>query len=187
MWRQRTCRVGAASAAIGALSILAPVAAATAWTAPPHPSSVAPPTRAAGATIATIIATARARSAPRAGRVVWHAQPQTDWTGEPQSLLVLGSAIRGDRLWLRVLLPIRPDGRAAWIPRSRVTLSRTRYWLVVAKRRRRVQVYVDGRLRDNFRAVIGKPATPTPTAWPRSTSATGSRMPTASSARGRCR
>ena len=93
---------------------------------------------------------------------MWRAEPQTDWSGEPQSLLVLGSTVRGDQTWLQVLLPIRPDGSSAWIPRSRVTLSHTRYWLVVAKRSRMVQVYVDGRLRDSFHAVIGKPATPTP-------------------------
>jgi lipoprotein-anchoring transpeptidase ErfK/SrfK len=149
-------------AAIGALSVLGPIVPATATAASTPPPAIAAPSRAHGAAIATIVATAGARTAPATGRVVWRAQPQTDWTGEPQSLLVLGSVQRGSRQWLRVLLPIRPDGRSAWIPRSRVTLSRTRYWLVVAKRRRRVQVYAGGRLIDNFQAVIGKPATPTP-------------------------
>lgn len=184
MWRQRTCRALGQFAVVGALSILSPVAAGAASAAGPQRVSLAPPSRAGsptitspspagsttiaapsragGATIATIVATAPARSQPGAGRVIWRAQPQTDWSGEPQSLLVLGSTARGDQVWLRVLLPIRPDGRSAWIPRSRVTLSRTRYWLVVAKRSRQVQVYVDGALRDNFPAVIGKPATPTP-------------------------
>jgi lipoprotein-anchoring transpeptidase ErfK/SrfK len=162
MWRPRTCCAGAALAAIGALSGIGAVTAPAAATAATTPAAIAPPSRTGGATIATIVATAGARSAPATGRIVWRAQPQTDWTGEPQSLLVLGSAERDHRQWLRVLLPIRPDGRSAWIPRSRVTLSRTRYWLVVAKRRRRVQVYAGGRRIDNFQAVIGKPATPTP-------------------------
>jgi lipoprotein-anchoring transpeptidase ErfK/SrfK len=175
MWRQRRCRAGAQVAVIGALLMVCPVAAGAASAARPPPVateaasaaglplvSIAAPTRGGGATIANIVETTSARSEPDAGRVVWRAQPQTDWSGEPQSLLVLGSAVRGGQLWLRLLLPIRPDGTSAWIPRNRVTLSRTRYWLVVAKHRRLVQVYVDGALRDSFPAVIGKPATPTP-------------------------
>jgi lipoprotein-anchoring transpeptidase ErfK/SrfK len=162
MWRQLTCRTGAQLAVIGALLMLSPVAAGAASAAGGRPVSIAPPSRAGGATIATIVATAQARSQPGAGHVVWRAQPQTDWSAEPQSLLVLGSATRGDQLWLRVLLPIRPDGTSAWIPRSHVTLSSTHYWLVVDKRRRVVQVYVDGSLRRSFQAVIGKAATPTP-------------------------
>jgi lipoprotein-anchoring transpeptidase ErfK/SrfK len=173
MWRQRTWRGGASLAVSGALWMLAPVATAAASPAGSPPATAAraagppatpisPPSRPEGATIATIVATTPARSQPGAGQVVWRAEPQTDWSGEPQSLLVLGSTVRGHQIWLQVLLPIRPDGSSAWIPRSRVTLSRTRYWLVIAKRSRRVQVYVDGRLRDSFRAVIGKPATPTP-------------------------
>ncbi len=159
MWRQRTCRAGVRLVVIGALSMLSPLAAAS-----PQRSaaSVSPPSRTGGATIATIVARTSARSQPAGGRIVWRAQPQTDWSGEPQSLLVLGSAVRAGQLWLKVLLPIRPDGSSAWIPRGRVTLSHTRYWLVVAKHRRHVRVYFDGRLRHNFQAVIGKPATPTP-------------------------
>jgi lipoprotein-anchoring transpeptidase ErfK/SrfK len=168
MWRQPRGRAAARLAAIGALSVLGPLmtngvlATDAARATPSPPAAIAPPSRAAGATIATIVATTGARPAPGASRVVWRALPQTDWSGEPQSLLVLGSADVGDQQWLRVLVPTRPDGRSAWIPRNRVTLARTRYWLVVAKRARRVQVYADGRRLHNFQAVIGKPATPTP-------------------------
>jgi lipoprotein-anchoring transpeptidase ErfK/SrfK len=162
MWRQRTCRAGARLAAVGALAMLTPIVTAPATAAASPPVAISPPSRTQGATIATIVATTPARTQPGAGHVVWRAEPQTDWSGEPQSLLVLGSVIRGDQVWLRVLLPIRPDGTSAWIPRNRVTLSHTRYWLVIAKRRRIVQVYVDGTLRDSYPAVIGKPATPTP-------------------------
>src|ERR1700744_2494910 len=131
MWRQPT-RAGPALAVAGAGTALAPPpasgrapAGAGAFTAlPPAPASapppparppappVAAPSRAAGASIATIVAVTRARATP-AGRVVGTAQPQTDWTGEPQSLLVIGSEVRGAQVWLRVLLPIRPDGSSA--------------------------------------------------------------------------
>jgi lipoprotein-anchoring transpeptidase ErfK/SrfK len=93
---------------------------------------------------------------------VWFAGTATSWSGEPQSLLMLGSADVQGELWLRVLLPIRPNGTTGWIPRNNVVLSRTHYWIVVDKRARLVEVYRRGRLVRRFEAVIGKPATPTP-------------------------
>jgi lipoprotein-anchoring transpeptidase ErfK/SrfK len=162
MLRQRSGRDRVWVAMLGALFLLSAVATGTASAARPLPAPITPPSRWHGATIATIVETAPALSRPRIGRVVWRAKPETDWSDEPQSLLVLGSAVRKGRLWLRVLLPIRPDGTSAWISRNRVTLSRTRYWLVVAKRLREVQIYVDGKRRGSFQAVIGKAATPTP-------------------------
>jgi lipoprotein-anchoring transpeptidase ErfK/SrfK len=64
--------------------------------------------------------------------------------------------------WLRVLLPIRPDGSTGWIPRSRVELSHTAYWVSVSVAQRRVRVYRNGKLIERFGAVVGKPSTPTP-------------------------
>ncbi len=65
-------------------------------------------------------------------------------------------------MWLRVLLPIRPDGATGWIPRENVALLSTRYWITVDKRARMVTIYRDGRPVHRYEAVIGKPATPTP-------------------------
>jgi lipoprotein-anchoring transpeptidase ErfK/SrfK len=90
------------------------------------------------------------------------ARAQTSWSAKPQSLLVLGSARRHGALWLRVLLPIRPDGSSGWIPRNNVQLSVTHYWVEVDKSLRTVRVYGHNRLVKSFRAVVGKPATPTP-------------------------
>lgn len=123
---------------------------------------IAPPSRTSGATVAGIVVPAEARSRPGAGRRVWHVGAQTAWSDEPQVLLVLGSAWSRGREWVKLLLPIRPDGSSGWIPRNDVTLSHTRYWIAVDKHRREVRVYHSGRLVRSFMAVIGKPATPTP-------------------------
>ncbi len=128
-----------------------------------HPAKAIPgPSRTRGATMAGIVLSAEARSRPGAGRKVWRVGTQTSWSSESQVLLVLGSAIHDGRQWLRVLLPIRPDHTTGWIPRNNVVLLHTRYWVTVDKHARTVTVYGDGRQLHRYRAVIGKPATPTP-------------------------
>ena len=140
---------------------------ATAPRMPPRPPPpVQPPSLRHGATLAGIVVGAQAWSrphgGPHSGVKVWWVGTQTLWSGEPQVLLVLGSANPAGRQWLKVLLPIRPDGATGWISRDNVVLLSTKYWIVVDKRTRQVRVYRGGRLEITFPAVIGKPATPTP-------------------------
>jgi lipoprotein-anchoring transpeptidase ErfK/SrfK len=113
--------------------------------------------------MAGIVLSTEARSRPGAGRKVWRVGTQTSWSSEPQVLLVLGSAIHHGRQWLRVLLPIRPDGSTGWIPRDNTTLLFTRYWVTVDTHARTVTVSHDGKRAHRYRAVVGKSATPTPT------------------------
>ncbi len=64
--------------------------------------------------------------------------------------------------WLRVMLPGRPNGSAGWIA-AQGTRPRVTGWSVLVNlARRQVQVYRHGRLARSFRAVVGKPSTPTP-------------------------
>lgn len=64
--------------------------------------------------------------------------------------------------WLKVGLPGRPNGHTGWI-NTRATARLVTHWhVVVDLSRRRVDVYRAGRLVRNFRAVVGKPSTPTP-------------------------
>lgn len=89
-------------------------------------------------------------------------------TGERTVLPVLAQARDHGRLWLRVRLPGRVIGAAApppagWISASNTRLASTPWLLVVNLDRRRLSVYEDGRLMRRFRAVVGKPSTPTPT------------------------
>ncbi len=74
------------------------------------------------------------------------------------ALPVLGRA----GAWLRVLLPGRPNGHAGWIAANRTRSSATSWRIEVALSARRVTVLHGGRAIRRFRAVVGKPSTPTP-------------------------
>jgi lipoprotein-anchoring transpeptidase ErfK/SrfK len=89
--------------------------------------------------------------------------PETSWSHQQQSLLVLDRARRKGHTWLKLLLPVRPNGSAGWVDAERVALSRTRWWVEVRTGARRVTVYNQGTRVLSFRAVVGAPATPTPT------------------------
>jgi lipoprotein-anchoring transpeptidase ErfK/SrfK len=121
-------------------------------------ADIAAPSRADGATTARIVASTAARERP-GGRRVARLGTRTSWSQQAQTLLVL--AARDDAL--KVLLPIRPNGTAAWIPRRKALLGHTPYYVRVRLRSRHVIVYRDGRRVRRYRAVVGAPATPTPT------------------------
>lgn len=126
-------------------------------------AEVASPSRDGGATIARILAPTLARPAAGSRRGGTLISPGTAWTQQSTALLVLGAADRDGEEWLRVLLPTRPDGSSGWVPRERVQLNRTPYWIEVHLGARMVDVYRSGSLIRDARAVVGAPATPTPT------------------------
>ena len=64
--------------------------------------------------------------------------------------------------WLRVRLPGRPNGHTGWISTNRTRLTSTAWRILVELSSRRLTVYHEGRARRHFRAVVGKPSTPTP-------------------------
>lgn len=106
-----------------------------------------------------------ARTAVRAvpgGRRVWTARGWTKWSGGPQRLMVLGSRFHRQRQWLRVRLPVRPNGSSGWLPADHVAVRHSPHYLEVSRSRRRLIVFSRGRRTAAFRVVIGKPATPTP-------------------------
>jgi lipoprotein-anchoring transpeptidase ErfK/SrfK len=85
-------------------------------------------------------------------------------TGEATTLPVLSRVIgAGGAQWLRVMLPGRPDGLTGWISQSGTRLLVTPWRIVVDLAARRVKAYRDGILAGDFKAVVGKPSTPTPT------------------------
>jgi lipoprotein-anchoring transpeptidase ErfK/SrfK len=78
-------------------------------------------------------------------------------------LPVIGHAVGADsRRWLRVRLPGRPNGLTGWIAQGRATPLRTRWRLVISLATRRVTAFRNGRQVRSFRAIVGKPSTPTP-------------------------
>jgi hypothetical protein len=65
--------------------------------------------------------------------------------------------------WLRVELPMRPNGAVGWVRARDVGLARVHARIVVDLGARRLRLYRDGRLRISATVAIGSPSTPTPT------------------------
>lgn len=105
-----------------------------------------------------------ARSAPRQdARRIARVTTTAAWDDGPVGLLVLGARRdKSGRLWVRVQLPERPNGRAGWIDADYTKLSETPWRIVVDRGRRRASVFRDGRPVRSWRVVVGKPSTPTP-------------------------
>jgi len=66
------------------------------------------------------------------------------------------------KLWMQVRLPGRPNSHKGWIRYAQTTPAVTEWRISVRLSTRRVTVYRDGRVSRRFRAVVGKPSTPTP-------------------------
>jgi L,D-transpeptidase catalytic domain len=124
--------------------------------------AVTSPSR-AGATIAKAVVAADVFVEPGAGVRVWRAATQTPWGHNPTWLLVLGCATdQAGREWLRVLLPIRPNGSTGWIRADFVLLGHSDYSVEVRVGHAQVAVFKGGRLVRRVGAVVGARATPTP-------------------------
>jgi lipoprotein-anchoring transpeptidase ErfK/SrfK len=78
-------------------------------------------------------------------------------------LPVLGrTSSRKSGSWLHVRLPGRPNSHKGWISTNRTKLTSTGWRILIELSTRRVTVYHGDRARRHFRAVVGKPSTPTP-------------------------
>jgi hypothetical protein len=124
--------------------------------------AISAPSRAHGATVARIVTPVLARTSLTRSGGAHRLRAQTDWSGQAEYLLVLAGAVEGGRQWVKVLLPSRPDGSTGWVPRDKVVLGQTPYWIQVSTGSRQVSVFRDGRRIRSFRAVVGAPDTPTP-------------------------
>lgn len=84
-------------------------------------------------------------------------------TAQRTALPVLGHG-RGPQgaPWLHVRLPGRPNGHTGWIVQRSTARSFTKWRIVVDTSTRLVTVLENGRKTRTFRAVVGKPSTPTP-------------------------
>lgn len=153
--------------AAGALAASSFVAAGAA-TAAPAPSVTGPPVAGPTAELAwtaKVIYPTMARAAPRAdARRVIRVDTVAAWDGGPVALLVLGARSEepGGRLWIKVQLPDRPNGRSGWIDADYAKLSSTPWRLRLDRDARRVTAFRSGQRVRSWRVVIGKPGTPTP-------------------------
>ena len=84
--------------------------------------------------------------------------------GFPEVYLLLSTSTdaRG-RVWVRVRVPGRPNGRIGWVPRSALGDFQVTHWLlVISLSARRLTAYYNGKLRLSAPVGVGKPSTPTP-------------------------
>jgi lipoprotein-anchoring transpeptidase ErfK/SrfK len=65
--------------------------------------------------------------------------------------------------WVLVRLAGRPNGSAAWVPSSDVSLAADPYYIVINLHDRRLHLYKNGNEEGSFPAGIGVPSAPTPT------------------------
>ncbi|HEV2062602.1 MAG TPA: L,D-transpeptidase, partial [Solirubrobacteraceae bacterium] len=79
--------------------------------------------------------------------------------------LVLSSHVqpRTQRVWLKIRIPGRPNGRKGWVPRRALgSMFAVRTRLVVDRRRLRATLRRNGRVVWRSRIGVGAPSTPTP-------------------------
>jgi lipoprotein-anchoring transpeptidase ErfK/SrfK len=134
----------------GAVAASGPPAGAAPDTGPLDPD--------AGYAVTARRARLEVRDAPRGDVVHTLASPTAG--GAP---LVLLLAEDPGTDWLRVLLPVRPNGSSGWVRRADVTFTAVPYRLVMSTREHRLVVELDGRPVRTFSAASGTGGTPTPT------------------------
>lgn len=106
--------------------------------------------------------TARVQPSLKAKKVAI-VQSTAPLSGGPAILLVLDHRVVDNREWIKVLLPIRPNGSSGWIPADVVRFRENPMRIVVDHSERRTYVYRSGKLIFTTRNAVGKRETPTPT------------------------
>jgi lipoprotein-anchoring transpeptidase ErfK/SrfK len=114
--------------------------------------------------LAVLLSSQTARSAPNEhSAALQQVSAQRPITNERTVLPVVGQRSGpGGVGWLQVLLPGRPNGHTGWIKRRATRTALTHWHIVIDTTRRRVTAYRNGRPLRVFKAVVGKPSTPTP-------------------------
>jgi hypothetical protein len=83
--------------------------------------------------------------------------------GLPEVYLVLSSRRVQGKVWLRVRIPMRPNGRTGWVRREALgPLNVVRTFLRVDRRSLRATLLKDGKRIWTSRIGVGTPSTPTP-------------------------
>jgi hypothetical protein len=115
-----------------------------------------------------------ARFAPVVAAVVAHrgpslsAQPITTLSpetpdGTTNIVLVVGAKTRGDGQWIRVRLPVLPNGQTGWVPREALGGYRfVHTWLVIDRERFTATLFSNGRAIFRAPVGVGLPQWPTP-------------------------
>jgi lipoprotein-anchoring transpeptidase ErfK/SrfK len=81
----------------------------------------------------------------------------------PTSLLVLGSETGpSGRVWVKMLLPKRPNGSIGWVPADQLVLHKTTWRVEISTAKRAGVVFHRGRVVKRFPVIVGASSTPTP-------------------------
>jgi lipoprotein-anchoring transpeptidase ErfK/SrfK len=129
--------------------------APTAVPAPPGPPTVE------GSWTARILYPVAARRTP-GGAVVARLMHYAEFSTGPSVLMVTDRKVVRRKVWIRILLPKRPNGTNGWVPADAVELRRIKTRIKVSVSRRTVQVMSAGKVVKTFRAAVGTGGTPTP-------------------------
>jgi hypothetical protein len=81
--------------------------------------------------------------------------------GHLAPLLIDGAALRDGEEWLEVLLPLRPNGKAAWVKADHVKIREREERIEVDLSRRVLRHYDGGELANSFRIGVGSEEYPT--------------------------
>ncbi|MCU0306503.1 MAG: L,D-transpeptidase [Thermoleophilia bacterium] len=112
---------------------------------------------------ARVLAPVTARVHPRPGaKAVTVLQPVAPLGKGPTWLMVSGARRVDGRYWVRVMLPIRPNGSKGWIPADVLRFRETGLRIVVDQTDRRLTLFRAGRPVMKVKVAVGTPATPTP-------------------------
>jgi L,D-transpeptidase catalytic domain len=117
--------------------------------------SVVPPTQ----ELVALLTDHQAHSKPAAGSRALDVVPAKTPITEVRTVLPV---LRQTHQWLKVRLPGRPNGHAGWIDQGHVRFLITKWHVVLDLSRRRLVAYRKAHRVRAFKAVIGKPSTPTP-------------------------
>ena len=83
--------------------------------------------------------------------------------GFDQSYILLREHWVGSRLWVKLRIPMRPNGRVGWVLRSDLDeFHVTHMEIVVNREARSLTLYRDGKVIYRAPVGVGKPSTPTP-------------------------
>jgi lipoprotein-anchoring transpeptidase ErfK/SrfK len=103
------------------------------------------------------------RSRPGNGRVVALFPANLPWGSPTPFLVETARRTESGEVWLKVLLPRRPNGSTGWVPREHVRLQPVNEAVEVDLSSRSASLLRDGRPVRTFRVAIGTSRTPTPT------------------------
>jgi lipoprotein-anchoring transpeptidase ErfK/SrfK len=128
------------------------------------PAAAAGPRVAASQRLVVLLHGHVARTAPNArAHGIETIAARRPLTGVRTVLPVLGAVLsRGGHAWLHVALPGRPSGHTGWIPARQTRSTYTGWRISIKLSARQVTVSYRGDVKRRFRAVVGKPSTPTP-------------------------